>query len=110
MSWYFNRNPTPRKYKCRVCKTELKYNLGYCQDCRENRKEDIEKYEQKLESRRKYYKGNKISSLEQFEKQKFVYWYHKIYSVEFIKSLQYRFVLEMIRKESLYEAIKKEKS
>lgn len=107
MYWKFNTEYKERYYKCRICKKELEYNFKYCKECSENRKEDIEKYEQKLENRRKYHKGDKITSIEEFEKQDFVYWHGVIRYKEFIKSMQYRTVMDMIFNGVLYKAVKK---
>jgi len=93
--------------KCRICKKEILWR-GYCKDCMENRKEDIKIYENKLESRRKYKRGKRIWTIEQFDKCSFIYWHNQIKHVEFVKSWQYRIVLKAINNGWFYEAIKKE--
>lgn len=107
MNWTFNTKPD-RKYKCRICKCEVQYIHSYCDDCRKNRKSDIEKYEQKLKDKRKYYQGEKITSIEEFERQKFVYWHGVIRHREFIRSMQYRTVIQLVLNGGLYKAIKKD--
>lgn len=93
--------------KCRICKKEIWWR-GYCKDCMENRKEDIKIHENKLESRRKYKKGNKILSMDEFSTSKFVYYGDKIYHEGFIKSMQFRVIEMAISRGMIYQAIKKE--
>lgn len=67
----------------------------------------IEVHEQKLEKRRKYRKGEAIASLEELLQQDFVYVFGRIKHIEYVKSLQLRFILDLIENKRIWKAIKK---
>lgn len=90
------------KYKCPICGENVIFK-GLCYDCFSNptiRK----KHEEKLEKKRKYYKGEEIKSIDEMLKQEFVYLGNKISHISFVKSMTLRTILKM----KIYYALKKE--
>ena len=67
----------------------------------------IEKHEQKLEKRRKYRQGEAIASIDELLQQEFVCVFGGIKHIEFVKSLQFRTILDLIERKHIWEAIKK---
>ena len=67
----------------------------------------IQKHREKLDKRRIYAKGDKISSLGELLEQKWVMWGEKTVHIEFVKSLQLRFVINCLNKGYFFKAIKK---
>jgi hypothetical protein len=96
-----------RTWKCPICKTERSCK-GVCYTCQINRKLEYQDYLEKLESKRKYRKGDKISNFEELRNCQFVYWNDKIYHTAFIESLQLRVVERLIDCGNLYFAVGKE--
>lgn len=72
-------------------------------------RELIQKHREKLDKRRIYAKGDKISSLGELLEQKWVMWGEKTVHIEFVKSLQLRFVINCLNKGYFFKAIKKPK-
>lgn len=66
------------------------------------------RHEEYLASRRKYRIGSPIIHSDDLEKCEFVYWGNKIMHISWIKSLQWRLVLESLRIGAFRQAIKKE--
>lgn len=70
--------------------------------------EKVKKHYDKLESKRKYYKGDVITTLDELLEQKFVYWWDRIKHINVVKSLQFRMVLSLLEDKRFSKAIKKE--
>lgn len=62
-----------------------------------------------MSGKRKYEKGDKIISLEELDKQEFVYLNGKVYHEGFWKSWAYRMVTTQLERGNFYKAVKKEK-
>lgn len=69
----------------------------------------IQKHREKLDKRRMYARGDKISSLGELLEQKWVMWGCRTVHIEFIKSLQLRFVIDCLNRGYFYKAMKKSK-
>ena len=67
----------------------------------------IEQHEQELEKRRKYRQGDAITSLDELLQQEFVYLPWGIRHIGCVKSLQLRFILDLIENKRIWKAIKK---
>ena len=67
----------------------------------------IQKHREKLDKRRIYAKGDKISSLGELLEQKWVMWGEKTVHIEFVKSWKLRFVIDCLNKGYFFKAIKK---
>ena len=79
-----------------------------CEITKEELTEKLLKHEQKLEKRRKYTKGEIITSLDVLVQQDFVYIGEKIYNRGWFLSMQARLVDMYVKKGWVYMAIKKE--
>lgn len=95
------------KWKCPICRQPQKWK-GVCWNCRMNRKLEYQDYLEKLESKRKYRKGDKICNFDELRNCQFVYWNDKIYHIAFIESLQLRMVKRLMNCGNLYFAVRKE--
>lgn len=98
--------------KCRVCGYELTreeqwHGDGYCNRCLSERMDDVIIAEERLESRRKYKPGEPITSFEQYDNCKLVYFGDKIYSKAWIDNFQYVRLKCLLRAKCLREAIRK---
>lgn len=67
----------------------------------------LNKHEKKLEKRRKYKCGDLITSIDELLSQEFVFVLGGIKHIEFVKSLQFRSVIDLIDRKSIWKAIKK---
>lgn len=90
------------KYKCPVCRANVDYK-GLCLDCYYDPNKR-KKYEEKLEKKRKYYKGKEIKSIDEMLNQEFVYIGNKILHISFVKNMTVATILTM----KIYYALKKE--
>lgn len=101
--------------KCSVChkpkpiyeKWLLKQKSYICDDCLFDRNKLSEHFE-KLEKKRKYKKGDRVTSIDELLKQEFVYWNNKITHKGWFGSWQLRMTANAIKNGSIYKAIKKE--
>lgn len=55
-------------------------------------------------SKKKYKRGDRIWSLEELDRQEFIFWNGKVYHSGFWKSWQYRWVLDRLQNGQLYKA------
>lgn len=87
-----------KKPNCKACFTDLKY----CNICVE-----MEKYEAFRESKRKYAKGEAITSIDEYALQEFVWIYGGVKHIGFACSQSARTVLYLIKCGSVFYAVKK---
>ncbi len=101
--------PNVIKNKCRICKKEFEsiYKLHFCDDCW-NDSEKMKKYREKLEKKRKYKRGETITSLDELTTQEFVYFDNKIYHIAWVYGWRIGWVGYRIKQGRLRKAIKKE--
>lgn len=78
----------------------------FAKDCAECDKRKA--HAQYLESQRKYYAGNPITTLEELLNQKWVMWGKSIRHIEVIKCLQLSTILKLLSCGAFREAIRKE--
>ena len=78
----------------------------FCTKCSED-EDKLKKYYDNLEKRRKYIKGEVITSFDELLKQEFIYFHDKIYHNGWIKSWQFNMIINQLNKGCLYKAIKK---
>lgn len=96
------------KDKCRICKKEFegKYILHFCDDCW-NDHEKRKRYYEKLEKKRKYKKGEPITSLDELAEQEFIYFGNVIYHKGWFQNWSLVRVCILLKNKLLYKAIKK---
>ena len=91
-------------YSDKICRSYLSGKITY-----EKLLELKAKHEEKLAKRRKYKKGDKITSLQELLEQTWVIWHGRTTHIEVIKSLQLRIVLADIHYGIIYKAVENKK-
>lgn len=76
----------------------------------EQMRELLDKHKEKLEKRRKYKQGDAITSIDELLQQEWVFVFGKPRHIEFVKSLQFRNILDLIERKNIWKAIKKQKN
>ncbi len=76
--------------------------MSFCKSCKKRMK-----YEADLQSKRKYEAGDTIVSLDELLEQKWVIWNGSTKSIEVVKSLQLRTVLQLLGRGVFKKAIRK---
>lgn len=76
--------------------------MSFCKSCKKRMK-----YEADLQSKRKYEAGDPIVSLDELLEQKWVIWNGSTKSIEVVKSLQLRTVLQLLGRGVFKKAIRK---
>lgn len=76
----------------------------------EQLREKLNKHNEKLEKRRKYKQGDAITSIDELLQQEWVFVFGKPRHIEFVKSLQFRNILDLIERKNIWKAIKKQKN
>lgn len=107
-------NPNVKR-KCSVCKRTILLINGWevhqksyiCPKCLSDT-EKLQEYYNKLEKKRRYRKGDRITSIDELLSQEFVYWNNKITHKGWFGSWQLRMTANAIKNGSIYKAIKKE--
>lgn len=79
-----------------------KFSNDLCKECKKRMK-----YEADLKSRRKYKDGETIVSMDELLEQKWVIWNGSTKSIEVVKSLQLRTVLQLLGRGVFKKAIRK---
>lgn len=103
------------KRKCSICHEPQPIFWSYqnkqksfiCDKCLQDA-EKLKTHFEKLEKKRKYKKGERITSLDELVKQEFVYWNDKITHHGWFKSWQLRMTEDAIKRGIIYKAIKNE--
>ncbi len=96
------------KNKCRICKKEFEneYRIHFCEDCWTD-SEKMKEYYENLEKKRKYKKGELITSLDVLAEQEFIYLGNVIYHKGWFQNWSLIRVRTLLRNKLLYKAIKK---
>ncbi len=96
------------KNKCRICKKEFEdvYRLHFCEDCWAD-SEKMKKYYEKLEKKRKYRKGELITSLDELAEQEFIYLGNVIYHMGWFQNWSLIRMHHLVKNRVLYKAIRK---
>lgn len=98
-----------RQNPCRYCalsdKIRGKYLPSYKEECKDCK--NIKEHRRYLESQRKFFEGEPITSLQELLEQEWVIWHHSAKHIETFKSMQLRMVLRFLDSGSIHKAIRK---
>lgn len=76
--------------------------------CKNDRSDKYQNERVRLVGMSKYIKGDVIETLEELDKQEFIYYKDKVYHYGWWGSWQYRMLVNLLKNKRLYKAIKKE--
>ena len=97
------------KNPCRNCKHSFFFNgqhthcWEYVFDC-----EEYKKHREYLDRKRKFTKGDRITTIEELLKQEWVIWVDSTRHIEVIKNLQLSTIIRFLKSGYFYKAIRKE--
>lgn len=95
------------QYTGKISLGEDKYRtIHYCKVSECQQEEEMKKYNEYLESKRKYTKGEQIISIDELMNQEFIYLYHKIYHKGWFQSWQLRSAKNYVDR-GIYKAVLK---
>ena len=100
---------TKRLYKCPICRKKCEYK-GVCVACQMTLayRPLIYSYHNELEKKRKYKRGEPITTIDELLTLPLLYWNNHIWNIKAFSNQQLSLILRLLNEKQLFKAIKKE--